>query len=98
MASINGFSATGQAVSATTGPAVYSINVGSDGVNANTVTLYHGNAAVAGKEIAAFSFPASSVTGPQVIVFKHPLSCPDGVWAVVTGSGGGGYVSYEGGD
>lgn len=95
MASLAFFNSTGQVVAANAGALVYSIMVGSDGSSTVVVTLYHGTAATSGNEIFSISLPAVANTAPQQIVFKNPVLCADGVYASVTGTGGGGKVSYD---
>lgn len=95
------FSSTGQVVTGGSGPNLYGIIFVSDNVHASTITLYRGTGAVSGMEVWQASFPAG-VSPQQNVIFKHPISCAGnnsngGIYAVITGTGGGGVVTYDGG-
>lgn len=69
----------------------------SDGTNTCVVTVYHGNAATAGTEIDYYSIPASTAA-PQKNILNQPVSCPNGIFIVITGTGAKANVYYSLGD
>lgn len=102
MASSTGiFNTTGQVVVPGPGPACYGFEFFGDGVNASTVTIYSGTGAVSGNELFRASFAAATANVTQILIFKNPVASTPlgnfGLWAVVTGTGGGGILYWEGG-
>lgn len=73
---------------------VHAVQLLSDASNACSVIIYDATSAVAGREIAVLSIPAST-TAPTNIVFNNPAKCHNGIYADVTGTGATYIIHYS---
>ncbi len=89
--------ATTQVVSGTApmpGGQLHSVTLLPDATNACSVVVYNSSTNTSGKEVAVLSIAALGIA-PQTIVFNSPVDCPNGIRAVLAGSGGTVIVNYS---
>lgn len=73
--------------------AVTSVTLVGDGTNAATVVVYDNATTNSGKAVAKL---AVSATNPTAVIQLHsPISCINGIYADLTGTGAGVIVTYH---
>jgi len=87
---------TADAVIATGRNRVNAITLFSDGTNACSVLVYDNASAASGTEVGKVSIGAASLKTTEHVIFENPVTCENGIYADVTGTGAG-YIVYFGG-
>lgn len=65
-----------------------------DGTHASSVTVYNSDTSTSGNEVSVVSIPAST-TQSQAVIFTNPVSCPNGIYAAIAGTGGSAILLYS---